>query len=202
MKMMLALGLFALVVGTWGTLKLVGGSPSAPASGAGVAARVAETPNVTVGLAPTDEATPASGASSAVPASPTLPPDGYRRPTPSGTPLTSDPALLEAAVMAYTRALQAKDVAALHDMLSVQCAGADPAKLLAARRADIADDIGVSIDRATVIAPQIIHFDQYAGVAHLFLGLERNGRRLYTLSTDGWLFEDGHWKSAECPPGT
>ena len=133
-------------------------------------------------------ATSTEGAAAPAPAST---PDAIRRELELQAQLESD-------ARAYTRALLAGDVGAIKTLLAGPCRFADVAALIDRRRASLGLDLGVSISDATAAAPLVGHFDAGEGVAHAFLGFEIGGRQLFPRTIDGWLYESGHWRNAEC----
>jgi hypothetical protein len=119
------------------------------------------------------------------------PPDAVRRELELQAQLESD-------ALAYTRALVDGDAATIHTLLAARCRTVDAASLIDRRRASLSLDLGVPISDVTLSAPLIGHFDAVEGVAHAFLGFESGGRKLFPRTIDGWLYESGHWRNAEC----
>ncbi len=107
-------------------------------------------------------------------------------------------ARLESDARAYTRALIAGDVAGVRNLLADRCGGVDVPALIVRRRANLSLDLGVSLSETTASAPLVGHFDAGEGVAHAFLGFEFGGRQLLPRTIDGWLYESGRWRNAEC----
>lgn len=114
-------------------------------------------------------------------------------------PVGAAQAALEEAAMAYGAAVREGDAEALRALLARRCGEADPAAIIDARRKLFGQETGIAIGKANVARPQVVHLDERAGIAHLFLGFTRGERRLYTRQLDGWALEDGQWKSIECP---
>jgi hypothetical protein len=110
-------------------------------------------------------------------------------------------ALLNAFVIdarAYASALQTGDAGSVATLLAGRCpAGAAPG-IIMRRRAELLAAAGAPIERLAVIGPLVGHFDAPGGEAHAFVGFQFEGQRVLTGTPDGWLYERGRWRSAEC----
>ncbi|MEO9256001.1 MAG: hypothetical protein ABI305_10690 [Tepidiformaceae bacterium] len=98
----------------------------------------------------------------------------------------------------YLQALQAQDVAAVSALLAGRCEGTDVAALITRRRAEITSVADVPIDQLTPLNQYVGHFDPFAGEAHTILQLDYAGTRVELPTADGWLLQNGAWKSVNC----
>jgi hypothetical protein len=211
---------FVGVLALWGVVKLFTGGASAGSvatqgvspqavSALGVIRATALAP-----LPPPDDFPAGPGSEpSALAAAPSTQPVNAATPTPSGGNSASAPTpqpaagredeialqlALERQGMAVLLALQANDVEAMRTLLASRCSATDVPALIARRRMEVSLAAGVPIADVVPLNQYVGHFDPGAGEAHTVLQFLANDERRQLSTADGWLLEDGVWKSVNC----